>query len=60
MVALVIWVYYSTQILFFGAELTQVYARTHGSRIEPADNAKPVEKPPAKSPEMPAASAKPS
>ena len=58
-VALVIWVYYSTQILFFGAEFTQVYARTHGSRIQPADNAKPVEKPPAKSPEMPAASAKP-
>jgi membrane protein len=30
------WVYYSAQILFFGAEFTQVYARTHGSAIVPA------------------------
>jgi membrane protein len=30
------WVYYSAQILFFGAEFTQVYARQHGSRIVPA------------------------
>jgi membrane protein len=28
------WVYYAAQILFFGAELTQVYARRHGSRQE--------------------------
>jgi membrane protein len=28
------WVYYAAQILFFGAELTQVYARRHGSRRE--------------------------
>ncbi|HEX5748248.1 MAG TPA: YhjD/YihY/BrkB family envelope integrity protein [Archangium sp.] len=27
-----IWVYYSAQILFLGAEFTQVYARNHGSR----------------------------
>lgn len=27
-----IWVYYSAQILFLGAEFTQVYARHHGSR----------------------------
>jgi membrane protein len=27
------WVYYSSQILFFGAEFTQVYANTYGSRI---------------------------
>jgi membrane protein len=27
------WVYYSAQILFFGAEFTHVYAREHGSRI---------------------------
>ena len=38
-VALVVWVYYSAQILFFGAELTQVYAKHHGSRIEPTKNA---------------------
>jgi membrane protein len=38
-VALVVWVYYSAQILFFGAELTQVYARRRGSRIMPSKNA---------------------
>lgn len=31
LVMILIWVYYSSQILFFGAELTKVYARTHGS-----------------------------
>ena len=30
---MLVWVYYSAQILFFGAEFTQVYANTHGSRI---------------------------
>jgi membrane protein len=43
-VALVVWVYYSAQILFFGAELTQVYARHHGSRIEPTKNAVRVQR----------------
>jgi membrane protein len=33
LVLLLIWVYYSAQILFFGAELTQVHARRHGSRL---------------------------
>jgi membrane protein len=32
---LLIWVYYSAQILFFGAEFTQVYANRYGSRIVP-------------------------
>lgn len=39
LVALLIWVYYSAQILFLGAEFTQVYARAHGVQIEPASNA---------------------
>jgi membrane protein len=30
-VVLMIWVYYAAQIFFFGAELTQAYARRHGS-----------------------------
>ena len=30
--AFLVYVYYSSQILFFGGEFTQVYARTHGSR----------------------------
>src|SRR5690606_13374073 len=42
MVAMLIWVYYSAQILFLGAEFTQVYARRYGSRIRPAENAVPV------------------
>ncbi|HVS29888.1 MAG TPA: YihY/virulence factor BrkB family protein [Thermoanaerobaculia bacterium] len=33
LVVLLIWVYWSAQILFFGAEFTQVYARTQGSMI---------------------------
>lgn len=41
-VALLLWIYYSTQILFFGAEITQVYANRFGSRIVPARNAVPV------------------
>jgi membrane protein len=32
LVALIVWVYYSAQIFFFGAILTRVYADTHGSR----------------------------
>jgi len=34
-----VWVYYSAQILFFGAEFTQVYARRYGSRIVPSEGA---------------------
>jgi membrane protein len=32
LVVLLIWIYYSAQILFFGAELTQVYARRLGTK----------------------------
>jgi membrane protein len=31
LVALLLWIYYSSQLLFFGAEFTQVYARRYGS-----------------------------
>jgi membrane protein len=41
-VVLLVWVYYSAQILFFGAELTQVYANKFGSRIVPNENAEPL------------------
>jgi membrane protein len=30
---LLVWVYYSAQIMFFGAEFTQVYANKYGSKI---------------------------
>jgi membrane protein len=33
LIVLLLWVYYSAQILFFGAEFTQVYANRFGSRI---------------------------
>ncbi|MFW6358063.1 MAG: YihY/virulence factor BrkB family protein [Chroococcales cyanobacterium] len=39
LVIFLVWVYYSAQILFFGAEFTQVYARRYGSQIEPDENA---------------------
>jgi membrane protein len=42
LVVLVIWVYYSAQILLLGAEFTQVYARHFGSRVRPSDNAVPA------------------
>ncbi|HWN42393.1 MAG TPA: YihY/virulence factor BrkB family protein [Thermoanaerobaculia bacterium] len=34
-----LWIYYATQILFFGAEITQVYARRYGSNIVPSEHA---------------------
>jgi len=42
LVVLLVWVYYSAQILLFGAELTKVYAARFGSRIVPAADAVPV------------------
>lgn len=34
-IVLLVWVFYSAQILFYGAELTQVYSRRFGSQIKP-------------------------
>ena len=42
LVIILVWVYYSAQILFFGAEFTKVYANKYGSRIAPAANAEPL------------------
>ncbi len=39
LVLLLVWVYYSAQVFFFGAEFTQVYARWRGRPIEPSRNA---------------------
>ncbi|NJN19054.1 MAG: YihY/virulence factor BrkB family protein [Oscillochloris sp.] len=39
LVLLLVWIYYSAQIIFLGAEFTQVYARRFGSQIMPDDNA---------------------
>lgn len=39
LIVLVIWVYYAAQILFMGAEFTQVYARHRGAGIKPSEHA---------------------
>ncbi|MCU1293929.1 MAG: putative ribonuclease, partial [Bryobacterales bacterium] len=33
LVAVVVWIYYSAQIFFFGAEFTHVYGQTHGGEV---------------------------
>jgi membrane protein len=43
LVGLAIWVYYATQILFLGAEFTQVQAKRRGAAIAPSRNAVAVE-----------------
>jgi len=42
LVVLLLWIYYSSQILFLGAEFTQVYATRYGSQIRPSERAVPV------------------
>lgn len=37
--AILVWIYYSAQILLFGAEFTEVWARHHGVYIRPDKNA---------------------
>jgi len=39
LVIFLVWVYYSSQILFFGAEFTRLYAIRSGAKIEPAHGA---------------------
>ena len=43
LITLLLWIYYSTLILLFGAEFTQVYANTYGSLVEPKAHAVKVE-----------------
>lgn len=40
LVVVLLWVYYSAQLLFFGAQFTRVYADQCGSRIKPAPGAR--------------------
>ena len=39
LVTLLLWVYYSSLMFLFGAELTQVYATRYGSKVTSAENA---------------------
>ncbi len=41
-IIVLIWIYYSAQILFFGAEFTKVFARYRGKSIMPAPNAERI------------------
>ena len=51
-VVLLVWVYYSTQILLFGAELTFVYAERFGSGVRTADGQLIEARSPAPSPNL--------
>ena len=39
LIAILLWVYYASQIFLFGAEFTAVYAESHGSLRDPAPRA---------------------
>jgi membrane protein len=43
LITLLLWIYYSSQILLFGAEFTQVYANQAGRRVQPSEYAVPIE-----------------
>ncbi len=44
LITLLLWVYYSSQILLLGAEFTQVYADHFGARVVPDEHAVRIEK----------------
>ena len=44
LITLLLWIYYSSQILLFGAEFTQVYARICGAEIRPDKYAVRIER----------------
>jgi membrane protein len=43
LIGVLVWMYYSSIIVLFGAELTQAWATEHGRAIEPAPGAVPAE-----------------
>jgi membrane protein len=44
LITLLLWIFYSAQILLFGAEFTKVYANTYGSHVEPEEHAVKMER----------------
>src|SRR3989440_5566111 len=42
LITLLLWIYYSSQILLFGAEFTQVYANRSGRHVKPSEHAVPI------------------
>lgn len=43
LIVILVWIYYTSAILYFGAEFTRVYADDYGHKIEPAEYAVHVE-----------------
>ena len=39
LVTILLWIYYASLIFFFGAELTQTWAASHGRRLQPEEYA---------------------
>jgi membrane protein len=44
LITLLLWIFYSAQILLFGAEFTQVYANAYGSQVKAQEHAVMVER----------------
>ena len=44
LITLLLWIFYSAQILLFGAEFTQVYSNIYGSQVKPQEHAIMVER----------------
>jgi membrane protein len=44
LITLLLWIFYSAQILLFGAEFTKVYSNIYGSHVEPEEHAVKVER----------------
>jgi len=42
-ILILLWVSYSSMIVFYGAEFTRAYANVHSGRIEPSETARPKE-----------------
>lgn len=43
LIVILVWIYYTSAILYFGAEFTRVYADDYGHKIEPAEYAVHIE-----------------
>src|SRR5207249_11057862 len=41
LIVILLWIYYSAQVVFFGAEFTKVYSRRFGSVVVPDNRAVP-------------------
>jgi membrane protein len=46
LVVVLVWVYYSAQIVLLGAEFTKAYAEQYGTGVAPAEDAQPAVRPP--------------